>query len=529
MRRVAYHSAFVALVLALGAGHGLADAVTRAADRLVVQQYNGKWPDEAAYTGAIVAGLVHAYEMTGDTSYKTSAELGGGFILDSANGNFLGEEAYGLVRLSDISADPESNTWRTQVLNYYDVTIRLNHEDGTVAYITDLIQGQAQYGGPSVSLYYLACHVVSAYYVDAIDKEIWRIALYTHLADLDDNTWGPVWGLGATVWALAKTGPLGDLLIDENAPSGSLWHLKTLADLPGMLASHQVASGDYAGSFYWYFDHVTVPDSTASGQPSGQTEPTVFATLGLLAAHEAGAGDYASQVADARATLEIAVKEDGQVYYDIWMTSGWSFHAYAGEVLQVIEAVPQQLYEPGDVLIVTEVMAGSTLNITGPAPGSLGIQSIDTNANPPAVLYAIRIGTDPGAGWLRFVNSGPPDNRDDVYADGTEAEWHTASGWAGKRLRGLCPGAAYGFYAKAKNATEESALVPAGSYSTNGERDCNRSGAVSVHDLIFARDAALSGAAIGAAGKPWATDVDDSGDTTTTDLSLIADRVLGNN
>jgi len=52
---------------------------------------------------------------------------------------------------------------------------------------------------------------------------------------------------------------------------------------------------------------------------------------------------------------------------------------------------------------------------------------------------------------------------------------------------------------------------------------------VSLHDLIFARDADLSGAAIGAAGKAWATDVDDSGDTTTADLSLIADRILGNN
>ena len=255
----------------------------------------------------------------------------------------------------------------------------------------------------------------------------------------------------------------------------------------------------------------------------------MFATLGLLAAHEAGAGDYASEVADARATLEIAVKADGQVYYDIWVTSIYSFFAYAGEVLQVIEAAPQQLYEPGSLSIVTDAMAGSTLNVTGPAPKSLGIESINANGNAPSVLYAIQIGTDPNAGWLRFVNSGPPDNRDDVDADGTEAEWHTASQWAGKRLRGLSPGVAYGFYAKAKNATEESALVPAGSYSTNGERDCNRSGAVSVHDLIFARDAALSGAAIGAAGKAWATDVDDSGDTTTTDLSVIADRILGNN
>jgi len=481
MRRVACHSAFVALVLALGAGHALADAVTRAADRLVALQYagehgDGRWAGEEGFTGAIVAGLVHAYEMTGDTSYKTSAELGGSFILDSAYGNFFGDEAYGLVRLSDISADPASNAWRTEVLTFYDVTIRLNHQDGTVAYITQLITGS---NDPSTSLYYLACHVVAAYYVDAIDKEIWRIALYTHLADLDDSSWSPVWGLGAVVWALVKTGSLGDMIIDPSAPSGSLWDGKTLADLPAMLASHQVTSGDYAGSFYWYFDHVTVPYidvgvPAPSGQPSGQTEPTVFATLGLLAAHEAGAGDYGSEVADARATLEIAVKADGQVYYDIWVTSIYSLFAFVGEVLQVIETAPQQLYEPGDVLIVTDVMAGNDLNATGPAPKSLSIEGIDANGNAPSVLYAIQIGTDPGAGWLRFVNSGPPDNRDDVYADGTEAEWHTASQWAGKRLRGLCPGAAYGFYAKAtrRPSSQPAATRPTGSGTATAPAPC---------------------------------------------------------
>jgi len=114
-----------------------------------------------------------------------------------------------------------------------------------------------------------------------------------------------------------------------------------------------------------------------------------------------------------------------------------------------------------------------------------------------------------------------------VYATGTEPEWHTAAEWAGKRIRGLTPATSYVFYAKAKNDTEETTLVDVGTYSTNVDRDCNRSGGVSVLDLLFTRDAVLSAADIGTPGKAWATDANDSGDTTILDVMLVRNRILG--
>ena len=119
------------------------------------------------------------------------------------------------------------------------------------------------------------------------------------------------------------------------------------------------------------------------------------------------------------------------------------------------------------------------------------------------------------------------EQRDDVYATATEPEWHSATDWAGKRLRGLDPATSCTFYAKAKDGTEETNLVDVGTYSTNADRDCNRSGSVSVLDLLFTRDAVLSAAVIGTTGKAWATDANDSGDTTILDLMLIRNRILG--
>jgi len=194
----------------------------------------------------------------------------------------------------------------------------------------------------------------------------------------------------------------------------------------------------------------------------------------------------------------------------------------------LVVPVAQGLSEPGPLDIDLTVMTGGQLNLDGPAPRSLCIVGIDPNGNAPDTVYAIQIGTSPNSGWLHFVNSGAPHNRDDVYADGAAPEWHTAADWAGKRLRGLTPDTSYTFYAKAKDTLDnETALVEVQSCSTNQDLDVNRNGGVTVLDLLFTRDASLSAGEIGTTGKAWASDVDDSGDTTSADTTLVRNRILG--
>ena len=66
----------------------IGEAVQAIADRLVSEQIQeapdlGIWPEEADFTGSIVAGMVDAYELTSNSTYKTSAELGGDYIFSS--------------------------------------------------------------------------------------------------------------------------------------------------------------------------------------------------------------------------------------------------------------------------------------------------------------------------------------------------------------------------------------------------------------------------------------------------------------
>ena len=173
---------------------------------------------------------------------------------------------------------------------------------------------------------------------------------------------------------------------------------------------------------------------------------------------------------------------------------------------------------PGAVAADMTVMSGVTLNVSGPAPRSLGLTDIGLNGNPQDAPIAVWLCHYPLSGWLQFVNSGPPLFRDDLLPTGTEPEWHTRAEWIGKRIRGLTPGTGCGFYTKTKNAAEvRSALAEAGSYSTNNDCDVNRSG------FVNALDYALIKAAIVRTTFSWPCDVDDSGALDGTDLGLTLD------
>lgn len=295
------------------------------------QAANGSWAGAEAYTGVIVAGLVNSYQIKGDTACKTAAEEGGTYILNSAFGNFYGDEAYGLTRLSEISADPSNNVWRSELSTFYDTSV-----GNTALYISDLVSGVAE---DSLSLFYLAHHAVAAEYVNAADKAIWRQGVIDTLAGLDDTDMFPVMGLGAAVFALAQTdGGLDTTLVSLTGD----WAGIPLAALPGILAGHQVADGAYRGSFYWRLDHGDDMVSAAEGY----TEDSVYGALGLLAADADGAFDYTDEILMARAVLtngdsygvvppDLGVQSSGVVYDHIWYPS-YAHYAFMGETLQAL-------------------------------------------------------------------------------------------------------------------------------------------------------------------------------------------------
>ena len=151
------------------------------------------------------------------------------------------------------------------------------------------------------------------------------------LATVDDNnSYFPVMALAIATWALAETGPLDDTLVDPEGEGRPYWELKTLADLPDLLAGHQVVVipdgifNEWAGSFYWDFGHTDC----------GFTEDASFAVLGLKAAQKANPTlNYAEEVSTAKQALFDSIDPvDGTVYESIWVPEDW-YYFYAGELL----------------------------------------------------------------------------------------------------------------------------------------------------------------------------------------------------
>jgi len=310
--------------------NSIVDAIVRIADRLEAKQesYLGwSWPGEAGLTGSIVAGLVSAYELTNNRAYRTSAELGGDYILRNAQGNFYGDEAFALIRLMQISISPFSNRWWIGGMSdfYWDV-----YSEGTYDYISQFTSTE-----PSAAVFYLANYVVAAYYVDAVDKEIWRAALIGYLTQVDDDSSDfPVMALGVATWALAQTGPLDDTLVDPLGTGAAYWNGVKLVDLPNILLSHQVPDGElYAGSFYWRFDH----GDGGKGYPvSGYTEDAIFATLGLISAYRANpALDLETAIFTAGQALLNGVNNEGKVFEHLWLESQ-DYYTWGGEMLQAL-------------------------------------------------------------------------------------------------------------------------------------------------------------------------------------------------
>ena len=308
-------------------------SILNIADRLVADQVAhgpsaGSWPGETVFTGSIVPGLVRAFLITGDTNYILAAEAGGDYIIGSAGGNFYADEAYALTRLSMASDDPDNNSWRTAVSNFYQAV--KNSGGGTTGYINYYLSGD-----PSDAVFYMAHHTLAAYHVEAADISIWRSRLIDYLAAIRDGYCAyPVGSLGLAIWALAQTGPMDATFVAPSASSTSYWYQVTLADLPALLLGHQVLSaGAYPGSFYWRFDH----GYDSNPYNSGYTEDAVFSVLGLTASVKNVTGlsspaDYYAAIGSAQDVLAYGVDADGLVYNHIW-NGGVNYYVYAGETL----------------------------------------------------------------------------------------------------------------------------------------------------------------------------------------------------
>jgi hypothetical protein len=325
------------------AAQSIGGSIRAVADRLYTDQItegpsSGSWPDEAGFTGSIVAGMVSAYELTCESAYKDSAELGGHYILSAAQGNFFGDEAFALMRLSQIAPDPAENHWRTAVADFYRNVG--NGNGGTGGYIAGFKDFD-----PSTAVFYLANHLVAASSVAAQDREIWRQRLIESLSRVDDSCIFPVMALGAATWAMALTGPLDETVIDPSGQGVAHWDGKKLADLPELLKGHQVPDGQpNAGSFYWQFGHT-------DNSPSGYTEDTIFATHGLVASSWANPDpDFDSAILAARAALLDGVSAEGTVSEHL-SQGELTYCAYAGEMLGVLAelVVPEDLDIDGDV------------------------------------------------------------------------------------------------------------------------------------------------------------------------------------
>jgi len=158
------------------------------------------------------------------------------------------------------------------------------------------------------------------------------------------------------------------------------------------------------------------------------------------------------------------------------------------------------------------VLAGGRINATGPAAGSLTVLRVGADDDPASTRYAVRIGTDPDAGWLRLDGA-------DAHADQAEPQWHPAADWTDVRLRGLEAATAYLFRVQIKPDGGASSLpLSAGRCTTSPVGDVNRSGFVSALDWAYIKAAILRG------GLSWPCDVDDSGALDATDLGLTLDR-----
>ena len=151
---------------------------------------------------------------------------------------------------------------------------------------------------------------------------------------------------------------------------------------------------------------------------------------------------------------------------------------------------------PGSLTLVLTAMDGGALNPDGPAPTSLGIDTLDTRSNPSTTEYAIQLGSDPDQGWLRLDDSTA--NPDDLAHGAIDPEWHTLADWQGKRICDLQPDTEYTLRAMARNHddVEGDIVVVAAAVRTSKAGDVDRSDLATGLDYAYIKAVILKAPAI---------------------------------
>jgi hypothetical protein len=291
---------------------------------LVANYYINSHIPYEGFTGSVAAGMIQAYQIKGNASYKQAAASYALDILKYSQGNYYGDEAYALARLTVITSD---QSYATLVRGFYD---SLN----TKVYARGFRDTDA-----SNAVFYVAYNAVAAKMVGAKDADLWRQFLIYYLSQIaDDTAYYPVMSLGVATWALALTGPMDSTMIDPTGLVGEdYWQGVKLSDLPSLLLSHQLSSGIYQGSFYIRFDH-TAP--SLDYQSFGYTEDAIYGALGLIATNGLEKPDktklnFDAQIQSAREALAYAVGTGGAVRDNIWNAQNLHY-AFGGELLQCL-------------------------------------------------------------------------------------------------------------------------------------------------------------------------------------------------
>ena len=185
---------------------------------------------------------------------------------------------------------------------------------------------------------------------------------------------------------------------------------------------------------------------------------------------------------------------------------------------------------PGAVELDDRPFLPPRLNPGGPAPGSLTVLTVGLNGNPATTLFAVKIGEEADAGWLRLgdPDTHPSEDACHLYprADAEHAAWLTQADWEGKRVRGLAAGSPHTFRAQARNAAGHTTLlVILGDCDTNKAGDVDRNGAVNALDFAHIRAAILKAQTSGDA-IAWPCDLDGDGDVDRYDLDECSLRAL---
>jgi hypothetical protein len=155
--------------------------------------------------------------------------------------------------------------------------------------------------------------------------------------------------------------------------------------------------------------------------------------------------------------------------------------------------------------------------LNGPAPKSLGIESIALNGNPADTLIAIKVG-------IQYVNTWSNGGFTDLKL-GAAAEWQTAAYWV-KRLRKLTYNHTYTLQSIAKNGAGSEIAGGSAAYTTNKKGDANRSGSCTGIDLILVRNALNLGQQVGDTCS-WGLDVNDDRTVDIGDVVYIRNVILG--